>query len=93
MVRIIVLIVLAVLFAIVLLDRLRKKQEKTKFEEIQKRTLAADHSGPTQTGKFRVQQMLQKTEARPSAEQEIEAALDDENAPLPDPFSAGKNKK
>ena len=94
MVKLIVLLVVGVLLIVIVLDRLRKKQEKARFDEIQRRALAADHSGPTQTGKFRVQQMLQKTEPRPLSEQEsIDAALDDESAPLPDPFDAGKNKK
>ena len=88
MIRMIVFVVLAVMLLLVVLDRLRKNKDRARLEEIQAKTKTADESGPTQTGKFRVQQMLEKTEQskrRISEEPEFEG--DDEDTPLPDPFS------
>ena len=50
--------------------------------------LSADESGPTQTGRFRVQQMLSKTEQKKTAAIETSDAddLSEDDEALPDPF-------
>jgi len=85
MIRTIVLLVLGIMLLLVLVDRFRKKRDRERYEGIQARTKAANESGPTQTGKFRVQQMLQKTEPTRMIAPENEEMEDE--APLPDPFS------
>lgn len=85
MIKTIVLLVLGVMLILVVLDRFRKKRDRERYQEIQATTKAANDSGPTQTGKFRVQQMLQKTEPPKTIEPATEESED--NVPLPDPFS------
>lgn len=89
----IVLIVVAILALAVLYEALKQgpKSEETAIEEdFDRVTPTADEALPTQTGRFRAQQVLAKAEDAKEADDEKTKAnpfSDDADSPLPDPFS------
>jgi len=89
----IVLIVVVILALAVLYEALKqgsKSQDTPSEEELDRVTPTADEALPTQTGKFRAQQVLAKTEMKDDEnvkEAETNPFLDGPDSPLPDPFS------
>ena len=82
----IVLFFALLLAAALVFERARKGKGSDGDRNIHLTAPRADELGPTQTGKYRVQQMLKNTE-------DMQDGVDGEDDPLPDPFSSGKIKK
>ncbi len=72
-----------------------RKKKHASESKLPERILTADESGPTETGRFRVQQALGSvgTLSESPGEKKPPIATDDEDAPLPDPFDGNESDK
>jgi len=90
---IVVVVVIVIGLGFVLESKKRSSDKSAEAQDTvqENEPLSADETGPTLTGRYRVQQMLQKTEKTPaqrsqaSADTVAEATEEDEEE-LPDPF-------
>ena len=86
---VIVIFFVVLLGAALVFERARKSTGLAPKDEAPQGLPKADELGPTQTGKYRVQQMLKNT----ADQWEEDATAAGEDDPLPDPFGTGKVKK
>ncbi len=87
---VITVVVIAVALAF---DALRKGKRRAPVEESEAHTLTADETDTTQTGKYRVEQMLKMTK-KPGSKSSAQELLPEspEEGSLPDPFGTGSHK-
>lgn len=86
--------IISLLFVLVVAGLVFRELGKKNKKSESVAPLAADEAPPTQTGKFRVKQMMEKTEAsrarQPQVAEVTQGSEQEESAPgekLPDPFS------
>ncbi|MCB0322274.1 MAG: hypothetical protein KDD69_01840 [Bdellovibrionales bacterium] len=94
----IILLILAFIAVAFLFDAVRQSKKKAAPVESTRseRMLTADEAGPTETGRFRVQQALGTGSMPPAARPQQSpigpnVVADEEQDPLPDPFEPDKH--